>query len=91
MNYTSLMIDRLRQLNFSAAMPCKHGELQIVKCDPKSDPHASEIHRITYSFYFSAQSQQLFFLCNRVSNEQWELSPWLSLALFNNVDPWAGK
>lgn len=32
------MIDGLRQQHFSAATPCKHAELRIVKCDPKGDP-----------------------------------------------------
>ncbi len=37
-NNITLMINRLRQQHFSAATPCKHVKLQIVKSDPKGDP-----------------------------------------------------
>lgn len=67
------MINRLRQQHFSARTLCKHVELQIVKCDPKSDPvlqkkvvllilSASLLNPSSYFYYVTGSAMRAFTL-----------------------------
>lgn len=70
-NNNSWVIHGLGRWHIGGAAQSRHLSFQIVKCDLRDDP--VPLKYISYSFCFPAQSQQLFLLRNKVSDERLHL------------------